>query len=522
MKKNLVLSLALMLCFVSFAVFADETKMEGNVYLSGLPIVKEKEELRIFILQPENAPSGFEGIAQVERFENETNIDIIWETIPGSAWNEQKSIMIASDDLPDVIAGGSVSNDELITWGQLGLLVELTPYLEYMPNFQKIIADHPEYLEQLKLPDGSIYSFGTTADIDFGQRGNLMYVNDDWLKAAGLDYPVEEKALHSVINYDMSIDEFTNMLYKFKEIAPEGGYALNGTYDGFSAFSEMYGMFGRVDNSKHIVVEDGKVVFTATQDEWKNAVNYFAKLYADGIIDPEYFTQDYSTYLAKSSQEMPLFGMGIVWTAHQYDNSMGERYDDWHLLRPIADENGNRTWMRQYSAIATGTYCITSACENVLTAIRFQDYLYEEDNAMQLSMGEFGTSLIKNEDGTYDMLAFVTDTITGLNMCFLGTPEAYAKVKFAEPTQMTIDVGMEYRKYQPEVPQVYPVIAFTSEAQEELSELQTNIQTYVAQMQASWITNGGIDEGEWTDYLAQLNAMGLERYIQIHQENLDK
>lgn len=522
MKKLVSLLTALVLCLVSLAAIAEEPQMEGNVYLSGLPIVKETEPLRIFILQPDVAPSGFEGVAQVERFAKETNLDITWDTIPTSAWNEQKSIMIASGDLPDVIAGGSVTNDELASWGELGHLVELTPYLEYMSNLQAIIADHPEYLEQMKLSDGSIYSFAQCADIDFGQRGNLMYVHDDWLQAAGLDYPIKAENLYNVITQDLTLEEFTDMLYKFQQIAPEGGYALNGTYDGFSAFSEMYGMFGRVDNEKHIVVEDGKVVFTATQEEWKNAVNYFAKLYADGIIDPEYFTQDYSTYLAKASQDMPLFGFGLVWTAHQFDNSMGEKYDKWHLVHPMIGEDGNQTWMRQYSSVSTGTYCITSACKDVIAAVRFQDYLYGEDNAMQLSMGEYGTSLVKNEDGTYDMLEYTTDSITSLNMCFLGTPEMYAKVHFADPTQMTIDVGMEYREYQPEIPQVFPIKSFTPEAQEELSELQTDIQTYVAQMQASWIVNGGIDDAEWTEYIDQLNAMELERYVEIYQETLDR
>lgn len=523
MKKLVCLSMALLLCLSLTGALAENTApMEGNVYLSGYPIVKEPETLHMFIVQPEGYPTGFEGMAQVERWAEETNIDFVWDTIPVAAWAERKAIMIASDDLPDVICGGGVSVDEQIAWAEQGLLVELTPYIEnYMPRFQEILADHPEYLEQLKLPDGSIYGFGHIADIDFGQRGNILYVHEDWLNAAGVSYPIREEELYRVIDHDFTLDEFTDLLYRFKEIAPEGGYPLNGLYDQFSAFQELYGTFGRVDNADHIVVEDGQVVFTATQDTWKDAVNYFAQLYADGIIDPEYFTQDNSTYLAKASQEMPLFGFGLVWTAHQFDNSMGDAYDKWLLVKPIADNEGHQEWMRQYSALGVGTYCITTACENVLTAIRFQDYLFEPDNSMQLSMGEYGTSLAKHEDGTMEQLSYETETPTNLNMMFLGTPELYSLVKFADPTQMTIDVGMEYRPYQPETPQVFPIVTFTVEQQDRLSLLRADIQPYVAQMQAQWIVNGGIDDGSWDEYLFQLDAMGLEEYVGIYQERLD-
>ena len=35
-----------------------------------------------------------------------------------------------------------------------------------------------------------------------------------------------------------------------------------------------------------------EVIFTATTDEWKAATAYMRKLYAEGLIDPEVFTQD--------------------------------------------------------------------------------------------------------------------------------------------------------------------------------------------------------------------------------------
>ncbi len=523
MRKIVSIVLVLLLALSAVAALAEAREMDGNVYLSGLPIVEEKETLRIFVVQPDGYPSGFEGIKQVERFERETNIDIIWETVPAAAWAERKAIMIAGNDLPDVIAGGGVTVDEQIAWAEQGLLVELTPYIEnYMPRFQEILEECPQYLDQMKLPDGSIYAFGHVADIDFGMRGDILYVHEDWLKAAGLEYPVREEELYKVIDYDFTLEEFTDMLYAFKDNAPDGAYALNASYGANSAFHQLFQLFGRCDNDRHIVVEDGQVVFTATQETWKDAVNYFNQLYVDGIIDPEYFTQDYNTYLAKASQEMPMFGCGLAWTAHQFDNSMGDAYDKWLLVKPVISEDGTQTWLRNYSGFGTGIFLITTACENPLTAVRFQDYLYDEDNSMQLSIGEYGTSSLKNEDGTWEMLEYVTDGMpTGLNFMFIGTPEMYSRVHFADPTQMTVDVGMEYRPYQPEIPQCYPIVTFTNEQQDRLSLISADLMTRIGQYQAEWITSDGVDDEEFSTYIEVLNEMGLQEYIDIYQEKLD-
>lgn len=512
MKKLVTLLLALVMMASLFSAMAD---------YDGLPIADGDVTLKIFIVQPEGYPSGFEGIAQAERFAKETGLNLVWDTIPAAAWQERKSIMIASGDLPDIIAGGGVTVDEQIDWASKGLLLELTPYIdEYMPRLNEIFADHPDYRDQLKLPDGSIYALPHGAMIDFGCRGNLIYMHEDWLKAAGVEYDVREESLYRVIENEFTIDEFTDILYAMKDITPEGCYPLSGTYTDINIFNELFGAFGQVDNTDHIIVKDGEVIFTAWTDEWRNAIEYLGKLYTDGIIDPEVFSQDYNMFLAKASQEFPMFGCGLVWTAHQFDNDMGEAYDKWLLVKPVGDEDGNFVWGRSNMGVGTGIYLVTTACEHPVEAVKFYDYMQEEDNAMQLSMGEFGTSLVKNADGTYDMLTYETVMPTGLNMMFIGTPESYAKVHFADPTQMTIDVGMEYRVYQPAVATDFPIVAWNNEDQDALSKLQADIKPFVAQKSAEWIKAGSVSDEEWNDFVAELEKMGAEEYLTIYQDKL--
>ena len=67
----------------------------------------------------------------------------------------------------------------------------------------------------------------------------------------------------------------------------------------------------------------------------------------------------------------------------------------------------------------------------------------------------------------------------------------------------------------------YPTVFFTPEELEELEFIQFDINEFTNLKRAQWLANGGIEE-EWDAYLAQLDAMGLGRFIEIHQAALDR
>ena len=51
-----------------------------------------------------------------------------------------------------------------------------------------------------------------------------------------------------------------------------------------------------------------------------------------------------------------------------------------------------------------------------------------------------------------------------------------------------------------------------------LNLIQTDIRSYTEEMRAKWLSQGGVDE-EWDEYIARLNSMGLEKYMEIYQRN---
>lgn len=67
-----------------------------------------------------------------------------------------------------------------------------------------------------------------------------------------------------------------------------------------------------------------------------------------------------------------------------------------------------------------------------------------------------------------------------------------------------------------------PVIRFTDEELNELSTISTDLNNYVEEMKAKWITGASDIEKDWEDYKSRLKEMNVERYVQIYQEGYER
>ena len=91
-----------------------------------------------------------------------------------------------------------------------------------------------------------------------------------------------------------------------------------------------------------------------------------------------------------------------------------------------------------------------------------------------------------------------------------------SKIKYeaANGDAIKIKLDEEMRKFA--VPAV-PNMSYTPDQHEKLRLLYTDINSYARTLQAKWVTEGGID-GEWDSYMQSLNRMGLEKFLEIHND----
>lgn len=462
-----------------------------------------------------------------QELEQETGVKINWTTYADSAWAEKKSLLFASNQLPEAFFGQEIlSNDDLLKYGPEGMLIPLESYIteENTPNLYKIFQDYPEYKRSITAPDGHIYSL-MSFDDGYVTTTNLpLFINKDWLENVNMAVPT-------------TTDEFYEVLKAFKEQDANGNgdpddeipYSFN---KDTNYASDLFGSFGMIDDTRidsgktHIAVKDGKVIYTAVGEEYKNAIKYFHKLYSEGLIDQEAFTQDNSVFKAKCKNENRTVGVLQGWRSTAWSTSNED--DSYIPVPPLTGPDGDRYWPELQNGVnGLGSFAITNVARDPEYIMRWVDHCYDPLFSVQASLAlKVGLHLKEDGNGKYDYAEAPTTENRakvvpgGYDRIYSVTKEAAALLKGA-PSHMiekqTLDTYYSDYYY----PEYYPKFMLSTEESDRLSTLATEINSFANEKYAAWMTGGGIDE-EWDSYLKQMNTMGLPELVEIYQGALDR
>ena len=130
---------------------------DSNFNETGLPIVNEPVELTFLYVKGANLADLKEN-AMFKQMEEDTNVIINWQYAGDADWSEQKSLLLASGDLPDVFFGSNSLKDMDIATN-LDLFIPLEEYVEkYCPNIQAAWEAEPTMEKMVTNPDGHIYT----------------------------------------------------------------------------------------------------------------------------------------------------------------------------------------------------------------------------------------------------------------------------------------------------------------------------------------------------------------------------
>ena len=77
----------------------------------------------------------------------------------------------------DAIYHSGLSDLKLFNYGKRNRIVAIDEYLDYMPNFKKILEDRPDIKEALTSPDGHIYSLPRVEEMGLRNYPNILFIN---------------------------------------------------------------------------------------------------------------------------------------------------------------------------------------------------------------------------------------------------------------------------------------------------------------------------------------------------------
>lgn len=344
--------------------------------------------------------SSFEEMPFFRYMEEKMNVDFQWAEPSEDVAVEQFGLMIAAGNWPDVIQGVEDYYPGGLTAAyEDGIIIEMNEYIDggYTPWLKKIYETFPQYAQQA-LWNGSQY-----LDIPyFRNDGNLynegLMLRKDLLDKYGFEIP-ETIADFEALLYAMK--DWEEVEIPFSTIGI-GNSSKSGLISGTAVTSGWDMVYNEYqDAATH------EVRFGAVQPEFKEIVTMLHKWYVDGILDPDFVTNDSAAQNAKVAE-----GIVGVW----YGAGGGNGNTPWmsaidadpntpmiaYGIRPVSKEAGKDPVVARcsfnYNPKQSG--CVTTTCQNIEKVLFAMDYMgYSDEGRTALMYGEEGVHYTVAEDG---------------------------------------------------------------------------------------------------------------------------
>lgn len=451
----------------------------------------------------------------------ELGITIDWTTILSADWGDRKAVMLAGDSLPDAFMGSICLSESDIMINE-GAFIALDEYIdEYMPNFKAILESDPTMKALATAADGHIYGLPSKRPCR-PTIANQMFINKTWLDNLGLGMPT-------------TYTEFVDVLKEFKEKdanqngnpndeIPFGG----GMADPVMFFCLPFGTTIGADGTYTMMVQDGEPVFIPTSEEYKAGIAWMHECYEAGLIDPEIFTQDTSMRDAKLMGAVSRVGVAAGWTP---DSVFGPNADEYVALPALTGPDGKQYVSAdpEHWNYTRYEFVVSADCQDPGKLLAWADKFYTEDASIQNFYGAFGVGVTKDEaTGTYTVLEPTdgnsADTFAWINsLRDFGpkyVPDGFNdKVTYEGENGDAIKLKLD-EEMKDLAKEAYPNVSFTKDQLNTLATLYSDIGAYVATNQATWVVEGGIEEG-WDTYISTLERMGLSDFLTIMKDAYD-
>lgn len=468
----------------------------------------------------------------VKQLEKEAGVRIDWEIVTSQAWAEQKTMVLAGGELPDIFFSGSaLSMSDIIT--NIDLFLPLNDLVaEYGSNVQKMWEEWPITKNANMTADGNVYAIGHVIQ-ERATTECALYINQVWLDNLDLEAPT-------------TVDELVEVLKAFRDLDANGNgdpndeipYQSMNLGDVKRSPSSMRGYFHADNsmNSERTVDADGKVQYMPVSENYKAWIEWVHMLYEEKLVNSDMFTIDRTSHNARiTNVEIPLVGVWGSW----YSADSGQ-WESQYVPLDIAEGPFGKAYIvgnEEYMYCGQGGYAcamITTECENPEAAMRWLNLFYAPEYSIQMALGQLGVAWELNADGNYEFIA--TPEVMksyGLGPYEYGylamhdygpryvSREMQAKIIASPPNvgkKIIDDLYIEDNLRDPSY--IYPMLNLPTEENDEVVLIETDMKNLTSKMSAQWVVEG-IGEGEWEKYVSDMYKMGLDRYLEIYQEAYD-
>ncbi len=526
MTKKLAGMLAVVMAVTSLsACKPGKTTSQVDQNLSDYPVQSE-DTLQYWVALNGNVAANYKTLNETPwaaEMEKETGIHVEYVHPAIGKHDEQFSVLIASNSLPDIMEyewykypGGyqKAMNDDLV--------LDLTPYLDtYLSDYNKVISDekYSPYIRQSMITEDGQF-FGAYSLCDLGDV-NIKSVygpifRQDWLEELNLEVPE-------------TIDEWTTVLTAFKE-KKNVTKPLVFIYEYLGFYSILCGTYGVKQEFYPI---DGKITYGPMEQGYKEFLTQMNDWYKKGLLDNSFASCD-----EESRNDAFLNGnCGVTY------GFLGGNVVRWEGELQVKDPNAKLA-VAKHPSLKKGEPCelaytgnnygrgavavITKDCKNPDLAAKFLNFGYTDQGSLLYTFGIEGTSytiqdgepaytdLVKNnpDQSFAQILPSYTKTYAGP----MEIHHQYYKEYYGNPKQ--IDAIEKWGESNGEKYDM-PYVSVSAEEADELAGIEAKLKQYVDEMSMRFIV-GSEPLENFESYVETLKSFGADKAISMYQSAYDK
>lgn len=458
---------------------------------------------------------------------------------------ESLNMMLGTGEYTDLF-DTTTYNGSLGQLNKDGVIIDIAQYLDYMPNYKKLLDENETFRKNTYNDDGKILGLTNMSTSDIDMWGGLVYRRDilETMTGGNVKFPSGNVE-------PTTIEDWDYMLPLMKQYFDAAGMADSAVLilpaQGYFPSNDLIGTFGTsftylldAGKVKYGPMEEGFFNYIKKMNEWYKA-GYIYKDFASRVSDMFYLPNTALTYGGAAGV---WFGLNSQLGSAMSMPDYGLNVDVRAVKSPIDAANGKTT---AYSNVLVasgqdeyGSVAVTSSCKDVERLLSSMDFMYSEEGSMLRAYGLNAEQAAGNEiyekngltDGSYTIgsdgsfkyndklvLAGTGGTIDQGHFIGLRLP-SLRQTKYDDSfTSELYKAGSDtWTAYQADKIQLPRTLTRTAEEDATFVGNTANIDNYVNEKVLKFILGTEeLNDKTWAEFKAQLVSYGIDENIAVQQ-----
>lgn len=474
------------------------------------------EPIEFSMLYSDNAAFPFnEDWLILKEMTKRTNVTLKVNAVPESDFREKTKLLLSSGDVPDFIA---VADQIDQAFALNGILLPISDYMDKLPYFSKAIEAGKVQgeIDNITQVDGKFY-YMPGIRVAMPAYSGLAF-RTDLLKKYGMETP-------------KNVDELYQYLKKYKTENPKSAPLT--VQLGFDCFMYFFGpVWGlqagwSADNGMFYDWQTNKFDYTYTNERYKEMLKYIAKLYAEGLLDPEAFTQNDDQWRTKLSTGVSV--ASYMWNGGDRQlNPIGQKtFPDFSLemSSPLSALPGITGTTEAYPQLKHGWAMPATAAKNPNfdKMLKFMDWMISSEEATILgNWGVEGVTFKYNDKKEKEWIVDNIDTQKDYGLCNNSlqpsTPEDY-ELSISLPYMANVT---KFNKENNLFGKVPPKAKFSVDEIEEAKLIASPLKDYCEKMQQQFIFGKKSIDKDWDAFVKEVQSKDVQKLVDMYNAKLSK